>query len=202
VYTSGAPARAGVLRFAQAQHIADGIASVVQADFKRLRAGQDRLKNFRVGLEKVILTACRPLIGYSGAQLGQQGGFDGAGEGDRPLGERAAGLDFEGQYFRIRQHGLGGSLDSVAEKMECCCCHSRNLAVSKGSNAVHPMGHPMNHSHHVGFRGPIWVGGNPRFSRARRLLLPPFNPALVSVWSREMAVAKPYPDFFPGYGRL
>lgn len=36
----------------------------------------------------------------------------------------------------------------------CCASHSRYLSISKGCKSVHPMGQPINHSTHCGFRRP------------------------------------------------
>ena len=49
--------------------------------------------------------------------------------------------------------GLPGFSSSL-EETPCCCCHERNLAVANGFKSVHPSGHPINHSTHVGFSCP------------------------------------------------
>jgi hypothetical protein len=43
---------------------------------------------------------------------------------------------------------------STLQQLECESSHNWNLTVPEASNAVHPSGNPMNHSHHVGFGGP------------------------------------------------
>ena len=47
-----------------------------------------------------------------------------------------------------------GGLGAFCEHAPCERSHARNLTVPKGSKAVHPSGHPMSHSTHVGFSGP------------------------------------------------
>jgi hypothetical protein len=40
------------------------------------------------------------------------------------------------------------------EEIPCEAHHSRNLAVADAPQSVHPSGHPMSHSTHVGFSCP------------------------------------------------
>ena len=54
---------------------------------------------------------------------------------------------------------LPGSLDpsqlsNLYQRFPCESNHRWNLAVSNGSKSVHPMGHPMSHSTHIGFNLP------------------------------------------------
>ena len=52
----------------------------------------------------------------------------------------------------------------VRQNPPCACRHDWNLPISKGSNSVHPIGQPMNHSSHSGFRRPVFAN----FKRSNR----------------------------------
>lgn len=61
-------------------------------------------------------------------------------------GERIAELESRAPY--------ASRLIPVQEHV-CCCSHSRNLSIAKGCKLAHPIGHPMSHSTHLGFRRPL-----------------------------------------------
>ena len=57
-----------------------------------------------------------------------------------------------------RNPSIGLKTPSQSRASECFPCefhHCWNLSVSNGFESVHPMGHPMSHSTHVGFRCPV-----------------------------------------------
>jgi hypothetical protein len=41
-----------------------------------------------------------------------------------------------------------------SEHIPCECCHCWNLSVAEAAQSVHPSGHPISHSTHVGFSAP------------------------------------------------
>jgi hypothetical protein len=45
-------------------------------------------------------------------------------------------------------------LSSIGQQFECSCSHDWNLPVANGFKSVQPMGHPISHSAHSGFRWP------------------------------------------------
>ena len=53
-----------------------------------------------------------------------------------------------------RPSGAAAELGVSSQNPPCCCCHCWNLPVSKGCESVQLIGHPINHSIHVGFNLP------------------------------------------------
>lgn len=92
-------------------------------------------------------------------------------------------------------------LSSTPKEIPCADCHSRNLPFAKGCKSVHPTGHPISHSTHIGFSGPPTWSASPTWGSVRFLFVS-FTTELLGSTIRALGVRHQRPRKVPTHSCL